>query len=167
MSMAWEIERRFLVRAGETVAPGPGRHLRQGYVVHGDPSVRIRTGEARGAVLTCKSGSGIRRSEVETVVPEEVADALFRAAGSQVLEKVRWQLGPWTLDRFLGALEGLHLLEIELEREDEPLPEPPEGVQVLREVTDDGRFVSGQLARMKDEDRRELVKMAYEEVLGC
>ena len=166
--MAWEIERRFLVRVagGLWSTLGEGRHLRQGYVRNGTPSVRIRVGEGRGAVLTCKSGSGIRRSEVETVVPPEVADALFEAAEDRVIEKIRWDVGGWTLDRFLGALDGLELMEIELEREDQPLPQPPRGVHVLREVTDDKRFVSGRLARLEPKEQRKLVKKAYKEVKG-
>jgi len=166
--MGWEIERRFLVRVEDALwfTLGKGNHLRQGYVRNGTPSVRIRVGESRGPVLTCKSGKGIRRSEVETVVPADVAQALFEAAEERVVEKVRWRLGPWELDRFLGALEGLALMEIELESEDDPIPEPPEGVQVLREVTDDKRFVSGRLARMPKKKQRKLVKKAYKEVKG-
>jgi adenylate cyclase len=166
--MGWEIERRFLVRmaGGLRNTLGEGRHLRQGYVRNGQPSVRIRVGEGRGAVLTCKSGAGIRRSEIETVVPDEMAEALFEAAEDRIIEKIRWELGRWTLDRFLGALDGLELLEVELEREDEPLPGAPHGVHVLREVTDDKRFVSGHLARMKPKEQRKLVKKAYKEVKG-
>ena len=166
--MGWEIERRFLVRVPESRWPRPaeGHHLRQGYVRHGEPSVRIRTGEPRGPVLTCKSGNGIRRSEVEVVVTDEVAAALFEAAGDHVLEKVRFPIGPWTLDRFLGDLDGLALLEIELEAEDQVLPNPPVGVHVLREVTDDKRFVSGKLAGLGPRERRKLVKKAYKEAEG-
>jgi adenylate cyclase len=166
--MAWEIERRFLVRLAEGLRNtlGEGRHLRQGYVRNGEPSVRIRVGEGRGAVLTCKSGSGIRRSEVETIVPNEIAEALFEAAEDRIIEKIRWELEGWTLDRFLGPLEGLELMEVELEAEDQLLPGTPHGVHVLREVTDDKRFVSGHLARMKPKEQRKLVKKAYKEVKG-
>jgi CYTH domain-containing protein len=163
--MGWEIERRFLVRVPDARWPrrDEGHHLKQGYVRHGDPSVRIRTGEPRGPVLTCKSGSGVRRSEVEVVVTEDVAAALFEAAGDHVLEKVRFPIGPWTLDRFLGDLDGLALLEIELETEDQVLPDPPDGLHVLREVTDDKRFVSGRLAALEPRERRKMVKKAYKE----
>ena len=166
--MAWEIERRFLVRVADAVwfKLGEGHHLRQGYVRNGTPSVRIRLGEPRGAVLTCKSGQGIRREEVETVVPEEVAEALFIAAEDRIIEKMRWEVGPWELDRFLGPLDGLALIEIELESEDDPIPPAPEGVRILREVTDDKRFVSGYLARMKPKHQRKLVRKAYKEVKG-
>ena len=107
--MGWEIERRFLVRVADALLfqLGEGRLLRQGYVRSGDPSVRIRLGESRGAVLTCKSGKGIRRAEVETVVPDELAVALFEASEDRTIEKMRWAIGPWVLDRFLGPLDGL------------------------------------------------------------
>ena len=87
------------------------------------------------------------------------------AVGDHVVEKIRFPLGPWTLDRFLGDLDGLALLEIELEREDETLPEPPREVDVLREVADDKRFVSGRLAALGPKERRKLVRKAYEEAM--
>lgn len=166
--MGWEIERRFLVRVADTLwmRLGEGHHFRQGYVRNGQPSVRIRVGEPRGAVLTCKSGRGIRRSEAEAVVPDDVAEALFQAAEDRIIEKIRWRVGDWELDRFLGPLDGLMLLEIELEAEDQPLPPAPDGVHVLREVTDDKRFISGHLARMPPKKQRTLVKKAYKEVKG-
>jgi len=166
--MAWEIERRYLVRVAEAtwLRLGEGYHLRQGYVRNGEPSVRIRTGEPRGAVLTCKTGTGIRRTEVETVVPGDVAEALFLAAEDRIIEKVRFPVGNWEVDRFLGGLDGLALMEIELEAEDQGVPPAPDGVQVLREVTDDKRFVSGQLARMSAKEQQRLVKTAYKEVEG-
>ena len=166
--MGWEIERRFLVRVADALwlRLGEGYHLRQGYVRNGQPSVRVRIGEPRGAVLTCKSGKGIRRSEVETVVPDDVAQALFEAAEERVIEKIRFKVGDWELDRFLGPLDGLMLLEIELDAEDEPMPPVPNGVHILREVTDDKRFVSGHLARMPHKKQRKLVKKAYKEVKG-
>lgn len=164
--MAWEIERRFLVRVVDTLwyTLGDGHHYRQGYIRNGEPSVRIRTGEPRGAVLTCKIGSGIRREEVETVVPEEMAVRLMEAAEDRIVEKIRWKIGPWELDRFLGALDGLALMEIELGDESDPLPEPPHSVQIVREVTDDNHFVSGRLARLSPKKKRKLVKKAYKEV---
>jgi adenylate cyclase len=164
--MGWEIERRFLVRVAEGTwkALGSGRQLRQGYIRNGKPSVRIRIGEDRGAVLTCKEGSGIRRHEVEAVVPADMAAALFQAAEDRVIAKIRWRLGGWELDRFLGPLEGLELMEAELGRDDEALPEVPAGIEVLREVTDDKRFVSGHLASLTPKEQRKLVESAYNEV---
>ena len=167
--MAWEIERRFVARVEEDVWPrlGQGRRFRQGYLVAGDPSVRIRTGEERGAVLACKGGRGIRRTEFETVVSEQMARMLLVAAADRVIEKVRWRLGPWELDRFLGPLEGLTLLEIELGNEGDALPDAPEGVHVLREVTEDNRFISSVLATSSRAKQKELVKTAYQEGDPC
>ena len=166
--MAWEIERRFLVRVADAMwlRLGEGYHLRQGYIRNGEPSVRVRTGEPRGAVLTCKSGHGIRRSEEEAVIPGEMAQVLFQAAEDRIIEKIRWRVGDWELDRFLGPLDGLMLMEIELDAEDQPMPPVPEGVHILREVTDDKRFVSGYLARMPHKTQRKLVIEAYKEVKG-
>ena len=166
--MAWEIERRFQVRVADAVwcTLGESNHYRQGYIRNGEPSVRIRTGEPRGAVLTCKVGSGIRREETEAIVPDDMAVRLMEAAEERVVEKIRWKLGPWELDRFLGSLEGLALMEIELQVETDALPEAPEGVKVLREVTDDNRFVSGRLARLTPKRQRKFAKKVYKEVKG-
>lgn len=165
----FEIERRYLVRApdGLWARLGGGWRLRQGYVGVGARAVRIRLGEPRGPVLTCKSGSGIRRREVEAVVAAEMAEALFEAAEGRIVEKVRYPLGRWELDRFGGGLEGLVLLEIELEEEGEPVPDPPDGIEVLCEVTDDNRFTSSGLASMTDAEQRSFVAMAYRESGRC
>lgn len=152
----WEIERRYLVRVdpGRWDAFGTGRRLRQGYVVAGPLTVRVRSGEKRGDVLTCKRGSGVRRREVETVIPPDVAAALFEAAGDRIIEKVRHRVGPWEIDRFEGSLEGLVLCEIELTHEEDPLPPPPDGISIVREVTDDISFTSSGLASMTSSAQR-------------
>lgn len=165
----FEVERRYLVRVSGLLwgTLGEGWPLRQGYISAGAPSVRIRTGEPRGPVLTCKSGSGIRRREVESVVSAEMAEALFEAAAGRIVEKVRYPLGRWELDRFGGGLEGLVLLEIELEEEGERLPDPPEGIEFICEVTDDNRFTSSGLASMTKAEQRSFVEMAYRESGAC
>jgi len=168
-STFFEIERRFLVRIEDHAweVQDVERHLlRQGYIRGANPTIRVRMGEPRGPVLTCKSGDGVKRHEVETVVPEELAAALFEAAEGRVIEKIRWKIGPWELDRFVGSLEGLFLMEIELEHEDDPIPHPPPGIRILREVTDDKRFTNGYLANLKKKKHAALVKKAYKEVKG-
>lgn len=161
--MGWEIERRFLVRVSDTFwkAAGEGAPLRQGYIRNGTPSVRIRVGEARGPVLTCKSGSGIRRREVETVVPPEMAEVLMEAAEDRIIAKTRYRVGPWEVDRFVADLEGLELMEIELSDVEEVIPDPPSGIRVLREVTDSKTFVNGRLARLTPKEKQSLVARAY------
>ena len=161
--MGWEIERRFLVRVsdGFWASAGAGSQLKQGYIRNGTPSVRIRVGEARGPVLTCKSGSGIKRREVETVVPLEMATVLLEAAEDRIIAKTRYRVGPWEVDRFVNDLQGLELMEIELATVDEEIPEPPAGVHVLQEVTDSNSFVNGRLARLTPKEQRTLVSQAY------
>lgn len=165
----FEIERRFLVRIEDhawELLDVERQLLRQGYIRSDSPSIRIRVGEPRGPVLTCKNGEGVKRHEVETVVPEELAVSLFEAAGDRVIEKIRWVIGPWKLDRFVGGLEGLFLMEIELDHEHDPIPEPPAGIRILREVTDHKRFTSSYLASMKKRKQARLVRKAYKEVKG-
>ncbi len=161
--VTYEIERRYLVRVADGLIDelDAGHDFRQGYVRNGTPSVRIRIGEPRGPVLTCKSGKGIKREEAETVVPEDVAKALMLAAQDRVIEKTRFVIGPWELDRFHGALDGLYLMEIELDTVDDPIPEPPDGVHILREVTDDKRFTNGRLARRSEKKQAKLVTKVY------
>lgn len=159
MSGGWEVERRYLVRVEDAAWArlGAGVELVQGYVGTGSPSVRIRVGEARGPVLACKSGSGIRRWEVEAGVPPEMAEALLEASGERVVRKVRHRLGPWEVDRFQGDLEGLVLMEVELAAEAEAVPPPPAGVEIIHEVTDDNSFTNSALASMTGPERRALV----------
>lgn len=159
----FEIERRYLVRVEEGLWDrlGAGHRFRQGYVNTGSPSVRIRTGEPRGPVLTLKSGVGVRRRETEMVVTPEVAEGLLEAAEDRIIDKVRHPIGPWELDRFLGGLEGLALLEIELQEEDDPVPAPPDGVSIIREVTDTKGFASNALARLSKTEQQQLVAQLY------
>ena len=165
MSAGYEIERRWLVRArpGLREELEGGWRLRQGYVRAEEPAVRIRSGEPRGPVLTCKAGRGVRRREAETVVSPEMAELLFEAAGDRVLEKVRFRIGPWELDWFDGDLEGLVLLELELEEERDPVPDPPPGLELLHEVTDHNSLVSAAMAAMTSGERRALVRRVYAE----
>ena len=162
--MGWEIERRFLVKVNALSWPSltDGDHLRQGYLTHSkEPSVRVRLGEPGGPRLTSKRGAGIRRTEFECEIPTDVAKELMDASGPRTIEKVRWKLGPWTLDRFLGPLEGLSILEIELTSEEETLPIFPPSLTVIHEVTEDKRLTNSHLASLSQAAQRKTVLAAY------
>ena len=163
-----EIERRYLVRVGAGLWDrlGAGHELRQGYLTGAGASVRIRVGQPGGPVLSVKRGEGLTRFEAEDVVSEEMARALMDASEDRIIDKTRWLVGPWELDRFHGDLDGLVLLEVELDHEEEDVPEWPEGIHVLREVTFDNRITSAALANMDTQEKRALVRTVYAEVEG-
>ncbi len=158
-----EIERRFLARIVDpgALAAVPARSLQQGYLSAGDPAVRVRR-SGEDWVLTVKSGRGLVRREVEAPLPAEAGAALLELAGARRLTKVRHRLGRWEIDVFQDALAGLVLAEVELRAPDEPLPSPPAGVALLRDVTEDGRFVNQVLAGLEPAAAAALVVAAYQ-----
>ncbi len=158
-----EIERRFLARIVDprALAAAPARALEQGYLSAGDPAVRVRRAGDEW-VLTVKSGRGLVRREVEAPLPPEAGAALLELAEGRRLSKVRHRLGRWEIDVFQGALTGLVLAEVELGAADESLPPPPRAVHLLREVTEDGRFVNQVLAGLAPPAAAALVAAAYE-----
>lgn len=158
-----EIERRFLCRVADEGVLRRARRaslIRQGYLTGGEPAVRIRERDGRHT-LTVKAGRGRVRREVELPVEPEAGAELLAMAGERRLEKTRYELDRWEVDVFQGKLRGLVLAEIELEREDERLPEPPEGVVLLREVTEEGRFTNQNLAMLGAGEAARLVRKAY------
>ncbi len=157
-----EIERRFLARIleGAALAAAPTRELEQGYLSAADPAVRVRRA-GDDWVLTVKSGRGLVRREVEAPLPPEAGAALLELAGARRISKRRHRLGRWEIDVFQGPLAGLVLAEVELAAADEPLPGPPAAVALIREVTDDGRFVNQVLAALEPAAAAALVAAAY------
>ncbi|HUH13312.1 MAG TPA: hypothetical protein VMK65_09390 [Longimicrobiales bacterium] len=132
-----EVERRFLCRAeGPLLEAADARiSMLQGYLSGGRVSVRVRR-EGDAWRLTCKRGSGRVREEVEVPLPADAGEALLRMAGDVRVEKTRYRVGRWEVDVYGGALEGIVVAECELFSADEPLPPAPEGLHLLREVTD-------------------------------
>lgn len=154
-----EIERRYLVRLADPgVLPRPDR-IRQGYLTAGEPAVRVRERNGRWT-LTVKAGRGVVRREVEVDVPTDRGAALFEMAGERTLEKERHVAGRWEIDVFRGKLDGLVLAEIELADEDEPVPPPPAGLELGREVTLEGEFTNQRLALLSTEAARRIVRRA-------
>jgi CYTH domain-containing protein len=150
--MALEIERKFLLAnddwKGEVIK---SEHLRDGLIARfGQGKVRVRLARSN-AWLTIKGPrEGISRPEFEYEIPRADAEDMLRTLcqGDPVLEKVRHTVPfgglDWTIDAYMGRLNGVVLAEVELEHPDQQPPLPP---WVGEEVTNDPRFEKGALAR--------------------
>lgn len=144
-----EIERRFLVDVLPEPLPRPTRIL-QGYLMTSPAAVRVRSADGT-YTLTIKSGSGVRRTEIERTLDAAEFDALWEVATDLRIEKRRHEVelddgGTAELDLFDGALTGRRLVEVEFDDESAAAAfEPP--AWFGREVTDDGRYTNASLSR--------------------
>lgn len=150
--MAFEIERKFLVKAGawpKNVAEGV--LMRQGYVPTKDgTTVRVRIA-GKKAFLTLKDHAvGLVRHEFEYEIPLADAETLLdtMCAKPQV-DKLRYRIPAmepglvWEVDEFLGDNAPLVTAEIELSSEATPFTKPE---WVGADVTDDHRYKNNNLA---------------------
>ncbi|HSJ92234.1 MAG TPA: CYTH domain-containing protein [Ilumatobacter sp.] len=143
-----EIERRFLVDVVPEPLPRPCRIV-QGYLMTTPAAVRVRSADGV-YTLTIKSGSGLRRTEIERTLAAAEFDALWEVATDLRIEKRRHriELGHGAvaeLDLFDGDLAGRRLVEVEFDDESAAASfEPPEWFGP--EVTTDPRFTNAALA---------------------
>lgn len=153
-----EIERRFLVDIPKVMTllhwetlDGDFTNIRQGYLVAGPVSVRLRMAEPFNAPaygqMTVKGPGSLKRFEKNVDLPPEHTKVLL-AACPKAIWKHRYDYGRWEIDRFLnvkdpetGAL--LWQAEIELVSEDESFERPD---WLGREVTDDVRYTNARLS---------------------
>ena len=146
--MAWEIERKFLLKNDSwRSGAGEGIDLCQVYIaaMPGKPAVRVRiAGEA--AYLTLKgTADGITRSEFEYPIP--VADARYMLehfCEGRIVEKKRYLSGRWEIDEYFGSNAGLFTAEIELKSADETFEIPS---FIGKEISDDPAYTNGALSR--------------------
>ncbi len=144
-----EVERRFLVDALPEPLPRPSRII-QGYLTTMPAAVRVRSEDSAYA-LTIKSGTGLRRTEIERSLTAAEFDALWDVATDLRIEKRRHRIDLDTgetaeLDLFDAELAGKRLVEVEFD--DEAAAEafaPP--TWFGREVTTDARYTNANLAR--------------------
>lgn len=144
-----EIERRFLVDVLPQPLPRPTRIL-QGYLMTTPATVRVRSADGV-FTLTIKSGSGLRRTEIERSLDADEFDALWEVATDLRIEKRRHVVEledgrVAELDLFDGALDGRRLVEVEFGDEDDAASFVPPG-WFGREVTTDPRYTNAVLAR--------------------
>lgn len=146
--MATEIERKFLVVGNGWKAAPRVRAIAQGYLATDPASVRIRIQDG-AATLTIKGeAEGLVRDEFEYPVPLADAEAMLRLCPEPPIVKKRHEIVHagklWQVDVFEGALTGLVVAEVELERADEVITLPD---WVGREVTWDRRYRNSALIR--------------------
>ncbi|MCJ2132956.1 CYTH domain-containing protein [Methylobacterium sp. J-026] len=147
--MAVEIERKFIASPAVLPLCESGTPFVQGYLfTDAANTIRIRKAGERMLVTWKSPRRGACREEVEfAIAPTDGATLLARVPADRRLEKTRFRVehagATWDVDVFGGALSGLILAEIELEREDQPVVLPP---WVEREVTGDARYRNSRLA---------------------
>lgn len=147
--MAYEIERKFLVKNNSWKTDAQGIPCRQGYLSSNvECTVRARLMGNAGFITIKGRTSGCRRLEFEYEVPaEDVIAILTSLSQSGIIEKTRYQIehagNTWEIDEFSGANEGLVLAEIELESENQAF-EIPEWLG--EEVTHDHAYANSNLA---------------------
>jgi adenylate cyclase len=147
--MAYEIERKFLVKNDSWKNGRQGLYCRQGYLVTGEVvTVRVRILGGEGFLTVKGRTEGITRDEFEYRIPLEDASAMLGSMSSGgIVEKIRYHIEvqgfTWDVDEFLGENCGLVLAEVELEDEDQ-VPEFPDWLG--QEVTGDVRYYNAYLA---------------------
>lgn len=147
--MPVEIERKFIAHPSVLALCRSGTRFVQGYLYTDDANtIRIRQAEDRTLITWKSSRRGACRDEIEfAIAPRDGAALLARVPPGRRLEKTRYRVehagAVWDVDVFGGALAGLILAEIELEREDQPVVVPP---WTEREVTADPRYRNSRLA---------------------
>lgn len=138
-----EIERRWLVKAldKELIMAWAHAEIEQGYIETQDNlRVRITTYKHDGRYMYCdcemtkKSGKGVKRLEQTVDISEPAARMLLEATPYSI-KKTRYTHDGWEIDFFHGPLEGLILVERELESPDEDV-KIPAWMHEYVEVTD-------------------------------
>jgi adenylate cyclase len=129
--MPREIERKFLLRSDAWRSEvGRSQPMSQGYLASGGrASVRVRIAGSK-AWLNIKIGGLVAsRQEYEYEVPLDEARELLAAAEGPLIEKTRHFVErdgvTFEIDEFHGDNAGLIVAEVELDREDAPVPRPP------------------------------------------
>lgn len=147
--MAYEIERKFLVKNQTWQADATKKYYKQGYLAREGTVVRVRIAGEK-AFLTIKGKSnGISRVEYEYEIPlSDAHELLDNLCEKPLIEKYRYMIDyqgfTWEIDEFLGENEGLIVAEIELESENQNFPMPD---WLGEEVSQDGRYYNANLVK--------------------
>jgi CYTH domain-containing protein len=147
----YEIERKFLVKeVPENVASYPFEEISQGYLAVTDDGTEVRLRKkAHAYYLTVKSGTGMKRQEIETELDSEQFEILWPKTVEKRVEKRRYEISAKNvtieLDIYSGILEGLKTAEVEFKAQSEADAfTPPSWFD--KEVTQDERYKNKNLA---------------------
>ena len=148
--MAFEIERKFLVKGDAWRGVAEPVRMRQGYVATKEgTTVRVRIVGDK-AFLTLKDHAvGLVRHEFEYPIPCDDAEAILDTMCGNLVEKNRYRIPAkepglvWEVDEYFGANAPLVTAEIELP-DDKTVVELPEWIGV--DVTNDHRYKNNNLA---------------------
>ena len=148
--MAFEIERKFLVKSDAWRGLAEPVRIRQGYVATKDgTTVRVRVVGDK-AFLTLKDHAvGLVRHEFEYPIPSDDAETILDTMCGDLVEKNRYRIPAkepglvWDVDEYFGANAPLVTAEIELPDE-KTVVELPEWVGL--DVTNDHRYKNNNLA---------------------
>lgn len=166
-----EIERKYLVQVRECSLPQPDdfMFIKQGYIVSNRwmewrvrsiSTIKKNPKDATGYspyTTSIKFGNGFVRKEYEWAISEKLHGVLAKFV-PQWVRKSRAGYGSWILDRFYGDLFPLMVVEREAPMDgwiDYPLP--PNGITLIRDVTDEGTYAVKRLARMSPEEQKRLI----------
>jgi CYTH domain-containing protein len=150
--MALEIERKFFLANDEWKPEVVKSERPRGGLIarFGEGKVRVRLTESNAWLTVKGPRNGISRPEFEYEIPRADAEHMLGTLCQEnpVLEKVRHTVPfgglDWTIDAYMGPLNGVVLAEVELEHPDQHPQLPP---WVGEEVTNDPRYEKGTLAR--------------------
>jgi adenylate cyclase len=151
LSMAIEIERKFLVRNDDwRRVARTSFNIVQAYLSSGErSSTRVRIRDGKDATLTVKSKPAeLRRVEIEYPITVSDAETLLRLRETSLIVKTRHIVPSggdvWQVDVFGGENAGLVIAEIELSDAHDQFDQPPWlGV----EVTGHRQYYNSALAR--------------------
>jgi len=149
--MAFEIERKFLVKGEFKHLALSSNYIVQGYLfADKSKSIRVRLRGDKG-YITIKStidNSSITRHEWEYEIPAPQVNEMLRICGEGIIEKTRYIVQYKNMlvevDEFYGDNEGLVIAEIELAYEHQVFEKPD---FLGEDVTGDPRYFNSELSK--------------------
>lgn len=146
--MAKEIERKYLPCSSDWQGLARGELLVQGYLAaNADCAIRVRIAGTSAWLGIKGKTCGATRSEFEYPIPLADAGAMLEElAQKPVIEKTRYKIPfagkVWEVDEFHGENQGLVIIEVELEDEQESVQKPH---WVGQEVTGEAAYYNAAL----------------------